>query len=161
MDPNTYHNPSPIRCFVRTYMIALTEMLSKMSISVLELDARYNWRASMHCSPFLTSDLCVLTCITWKLQVIYGHSVYRTTALILETFLVCIRVAWEIQLESYGPRHTSVILWYNIVCVYCKPLHSSLFAAQLCMRTKSTYLIRAMLTRYTAGYSVISINRVC
>ena len=31
------------------------------------------------------------------------------------------RVAWEIWLESYGPRHALFILWYNIICIYCKP----------------------------------------
>ena len=119
--------------------------------SVLDLDGRYDWRVmapSMHCSLFPTSNLCVLTNITWKLQVIhvYGHSAYRTTTLLSKTFLVYARVAWGIQLESYGTRHTSVVLWYNIFCVYCKPVHSSLFVVQLRMTTKSTYLITAYYT---------------
>ena len=50
-----------------------------------------------------------------KLQVIYGRSAYWITALLSETFLVWFRVAWEIWLESYGSRHTLIILWYNIV----------------------------------------------
>ena len=94
---------------------------------VLELDVRYDWWAitpNMHHSPFSISNLYILTRITWKLQVIYEHSAYWTTPLLLKTFLVCIRVAWRIQLESYSTRHASVVLWYNILWVYCKPVHS-------------------------------------
>ena len=98
--------------------------------SVLHLNVRYDGHVmaqNTHCSLFPISHLCVLTHITWKLQVIYGHSAYQTSALVLKTFPLQIRVALEIQLESYGPRHISVILWYNITCVYCKPIHTSLF----------------------------------
>ena len=114
--------------------------------SVLELDVRYDWwvmAPSTHYSLFSISNLCVLTRITWKLQVIYGHSTYWMTTLLSETFHVCVRVAWEIGLESYSTRHASVVLWYNIVCVYCKPVHSSLFVAQLRMTTKPMYLMTA------------------
>ena len=52
-----------------------------------------------------------------KLQVIHGCSAYQTTALLFETFFVWFRVASEILLDSYGPRHTSVVLWYKIVCI--------------------------------------------
>ena len=41
-----------------------------------------------------------------------------------KTLLVWFRFAIEIPLESYGPRHVLVILWYNIVCAYCKPIHT-------------------------------------
>ena len=39
----------------------------------------------------------------------------------------------EIRLESYGPRHALVILLYNIVCMFCKPVYvyTSWFSAQL------------------------------
>ena len=59
---------------------------------------------------------------TWKVQDIYGCSADRTTAILSETFFVWFRCAREIWLESYGPRHKSVVLWHNIVCVYCKPV---------------------------------------
>ena len=52
---------------------------------------------------------------------------YRTTAILLDTFFVWFRVSWEIRLESYGLRHASFALWYDIVWVYCKPVHTSLF----------------------------------
>ena len=132
------------------WMTALLEM----SISVLELDVRYDWQVmvpNLHHSYFLISHLCVLTCITWKLQVIYGlygRSAYWTTAILSETFIVWFRVARDIQLESYGSRHASVVLWYKIVCLYCKPIHTLPFDAKLhvCMTTKLTYLMTAYYT---------------
>ena len=61
---------------------------------------------SIHSSQFLLiQHLCVLPRISWKLLVICGGSAYWTTALLSEIFLVWFRVAREIWLESYGPRH--------------------------------------------------------
>ena len=94
-----------------------------------ELHARYDWQvmsSSMYCSLFLIHHLCILRCITWKLQVVHGHSTYWMTALLLETFLVWFRVAWEIQLESCGPRHAS---W--LICNQCSLLISSLLVSSL------------------------------
>ena len=107
--------------------------------TVLELDVKCEWRViapNMHHSLFPISHFCILTHITWKLEVIYGRYAYRMTVLLSKTFLQCFRVAWEIRLESYGSRHASVVLWFNIVCVYCKPVHTSIFDAQLRMTTK-------------------------
>ena len=103
----------------------------------------------------------------------YGRSAYQMTALVSETFFVWFRVAWEVKLESYGPRHASVILWYNILCICCKLVHTSLFGVQLCITTKLMYLMtayytsndgfivihRAKLASYTTRCSVFSINR--
>ena len=94
--------------------------------------------SSKHSSQFFPINyLCVLTRITWKLQVIYGCSARWMTALLLDTFLVWFRVAREIQMESYGSRHISVVLWDKLVCVYCKPICTSLFGAQLCMTVET------------------------
>ena len=76
----------------------------------LALDARCNWwvmAPNAHHRLFLVCHLCILTCITWKLQVIYEHSTYQTTVPLSKTFLLWFRVAWEIWLESYDPRHVS------------------------------------------------------
>ena len=51
------------------------------------------------------------------------------------------RVACEIQLKSYVPRHALVICWYNILCIYCKPIHTSLSGEQLGMTAKLTYFM--------------------
>ena len=118
--------------------------------SVLEVDVRYKWwvvAPNMH-SSFLSKghNLCILTGITWKLQVIYEHSAYWTTAILSETFFVWFSVSWEIRLESYSNRHTLFVLWYNTVCLYCKPVHTLLFGVQLCVATNLTYLMTAYYT---------------
>ena len=119
----------------------MTALLSEMPIFCIRAGYAI-WLASYgskHVSQCLSGKQFVrmYTHITWKVQVIYWTFAYRTTALQSETFLVCFRVAWEIQLESFGPRYASVVLWYNIVCVhvYCKSLHLSLIGAQLRMTT--------------------------
>ena len=71
-----------------------------------------------------------------------GRSAYRTTALLSETFFAVFRVALEIRLsESFAPRYALVVLWYYIVCVYGKPLYTSLFDTQPRLTTKLTYLM--------------------
>ena len=124
-------------------------------------DVRTASYASKHAShslfdkTFVTVQLYVLRHINWKLQVICGRSACWTTAILSETLFVSFRVAWEIRLESCSPRHASVVLWYNITriscsliqhCVYCNPLRTSLFATQLRLTTKLTYLMTAYYT---------------
>ena len=65
-------------------------------------------------------NLCMLTPVTWKLQVVYGSSTYQTTALLLEMVLLWFRVTWEIWLESYDHKHTSKLYSDTILCVHCK-----------------------------------------
>ena len=45
-----------------------------------------------------------------------------------------------------GPRHTSIVLQYNVVYAYCKLVHAMLFGVQLCMTTELTYLMTAYYT---------------
>ena len=116
--------------------------------SVLKLDVRYDWRVmapNMHHKIFPIGHFCVLTRITWKLQVINRRSVYRTTALLSKIFLVLFIVGWDIQLESYGSRHALIILWNNIACISYKPV-PSLFGAQLHIITKLMYHMTAHYT---------------
>ena len=99
--------------------------------SVLDLDVRYNWQVlapKMHHSLFPISHLCILTCITWKLPVIYECCAYQMTALLMETFVVWFRVVWGIWLYSYGPRHASVILSYKLCNSYYTPARAILQA---------------------------------
>ena len=122
---------------------------------MLELDARYEWRGTppnTHCSLFLISYFCVYTVhvlrsVTGELQVICGHSAYRLTPILLKIFFVWFRVAAEIQLESYSRRHTSDILCYDIMCVYCKSVYTSPFGRQLRLTTKLTYFMTAYYTQ--------------
>ena len=111
--------------------------------SGLELYLRYSWwitAPNMHRSPFWYGIRVCLHAYNCNLKTTgcIGHSACLTTALLLETFLVWFRVAWEIWPESYSPRHAKVTLWYNIVCIFCKPIHTSPFGVQLCMTTKLT-----------------------
>ena len=96
--------------------------------SVLELDViyMYDWQMTppnTHHSYFPTSHLCVHTHITWRLQVICGRSAYGMIALLLDTFLMWFRVVRENQLESYGPRHASVVVWY--IAILCTTMHDN------------------------------------
>ena len=156
-----------------------TALLSVMSIFRFKAgcEIRLVSYGSKHASYsfFPISSLRVLTSITWKLQVIYGRSAHRTTALLSETFLVWLRVAWEIQLETNVRRHESVVFWYNIVCLY-KPVHTSLFGAKLHEHDNKTHVpydsietmalmptmhrfIRTKLASYITRCSIFSINR--
>ena len=120
--------------------------------SVLELDVRYKWWVTppnKHPSLFSISHSCVysvLRHITWKLQAIRGSSAYQTTTVLSQKFFVWFTVALEIQLGSYNSRHASVFIWYNIVCVYCKFVHTLLFGMQLRLTTILTYLTTAYYT---------------
>ena len=128
-----------------------TALLFEMPIFWVRVAWELQWQVMVpkwnaHCSLFPISHLCILTFIPWKLQVSYGRSAYQITALLLKTFLVWFRVAWEIWSERYGPKHISVILWYNIVCVYCKPIYTSLIGLQLHLTPNLTYLVTAYCT---------------
>ena len=148
---------------------------------VLELHARYEcWvmASNMHCTLFLIRHWCVLWCIPWKCQIKIGRSAYQTTTTVLETFCVWFNVAREIFLESYDPRHALVFPWYNIVCVYSKPIDTLLFRVQVQMTTNSCTLwlgtihqmmallpkmhcsIRKKLANNTTHYSGVGTNRI-
>ena len=137
---------------------------------VLELDV----------SQSLISHLWVLRYmyITWKLQVVQGHSAYQKTPLLSETFLVWFRVAWEIWLESYVPRLASVIPSQHCVqilqtCTYiaiwCTTIYDNkthvtfdciLHTKQWGLLTTMRRFIRKKLASYTTCWSVFPINHV-
>ena len=133
-------------CRCSTY--PMTPLLSEMSIFCVraEFETQMASYASKHASQSLFDNpfyaYSVLRCITWKVQVVHECSAYRTTAILSEIF-VWFRVAIQIRLESYSPRHTSVVLWYHIVCIYCKPLYTSLFGTQRRLTTKLAHLMTA------------------
>ena len=100
-----------------------------MSISCVRagLEIQMASYASKHASQSLSDKhfyaYSVLGHITWKLQVVHECSAYQTTVILSEIFFLWFRVALEIRLESYGPRHTSIVLWYHIACVYILQAH--------------------------------------
>ena len=121
------HNSKTTGC-IRTFYLSNNCSTIGDDFSRLELYARYDWRvmtSNMHHSLFLICHLCVLLHITWKLQVVCGHSAYQMTALLPNTFLVCFRVAWETRLAKYSPWHAS---WSfsdtTLSRVHCKSMHT-------------------------------------
>ena len=186
MDSNTHHNYFPILHFVSTYTLnsKLQVVYRRSTDQMTELDVSYG---SKHALQSLSNKPFVCT-YTHKSKTIghtpctpvYECSAYRTTALQLETFLKWLRVAWEIQLESYDPRHALVILWYTIVCIYCKPcIHRDLVGNYTWQQNPQTLwlhtthqtmaflpmmhhftCVRAKLASYTTHRCVFSINRV-
>ena len=111
-----------------------TVLLSEMAIFYIRAGCKIQMvgYGSEYASQCLSNKSFVRTRITWQVQVIYGLSAYRTTVLLSETFVVWFRVALEIGLESYGPRHSLVVLWYNIVCVYCRQAHTYIHPFLVC-----------------------------
>ena len=119
-----------LQSYVDVLHIELLLYYRRCIFSLLGLDVRYELWVTLPKTHYSlsTSHFCiysVLRHITLKLQVICGRSAYWTAAIISETFFVWFRVALDIRLNSYGLRHALVILWYNIVCVYCKSLHTA------------------------------------
>ena len=191
MDPNTHRNhflinilcvltlvTRKLQVICRRSTYRMTALLSGMSIVCVKAGCKMQ---NIYHSLFPISHFrvySVLRHITWKLQVICGRSANRTTAILSETFFVWFRVAIEIWLESCGSRHASVVLWCDIVCVYCKPMYTLLFGTQLRLTTKLTDLMTAYYTpndgllptmhrlhwtklaSYTTHCSVFSINRL-
>ena len=105
-------------------------------------------------SLFPIYHLCILTRITWKLQVVHECSAYPTTALLSKTLFVWFKVAWETRLKNYAPTHALIIFWYKIVCADCKPVHTLLFRAKLHTTTKLMYL---MTTYYCMHQMTVSL----
>ena len=131
----------------------MTALLSKMFIFFVRAGCEI-WMASYvskHALQSLSDKplLCIqiLRHITWKLQVIRGSSAHRMTATLSETFFACFRVPLEIWLESWSPRQASVVLWF-IVCLYCKPVCTSLIGRQLRLTTKLMHLMTAYYSPY-------------
>ena len=127
--------------------------------SVLELDARYQWRGTLpntHRSLFPISHCRVYSAIrhiTWKLQVVCASFKYWTTAIVSEKFFVWFRVALEIKLDSYHPRYASVILWYTALYVYTASLyiHRYLVRNYAWQQNSRTWWLHACTTRQTVA----------
>ena len=62
---------------------------------------------------FRYANLCILTRITQKLQVVWGHITYPTTALLSELHIFWDTAAFEIRSVSYGSKHTLQSLFDN------------------------------------------------
>ena len=63
------------------------------------------WIQTYSTTIFQYNILCILTLGAWKLQVVYGHSTYRITALLSKMPIFCVRAGCEIRMVSYGSKH--------------------------------------------------------
>ena len=130
------HNSKACRSYKDVLYIERLLCYRRCLFSVLELHVKYYFRVmapNTHRSLFPIRHLAcayILTLITRKLQVVYGHSLHRTTALLSKIFVVWFRVAWEIRLESSVPRHESRSFSDTTLCVYTAStyIHTSLFS---------------------------------
>ena len=127
---NMHHSLFLIRQFVselnnyRLYVDVLhIEQLFYYRKCLFSMDARQDCQVTRmtpnaYYSVFVINHLCILKCITSKVLVIYGHSAYRTTALLSEIDLLWFWAAWEIWLKSYATRHILVVVWYKmVICI--------------------------------------------
>ena len=102
-------------------------------VSVLELDARYDWQVmalNTHHSLFPISNLCVLICITWKLLVEYELLAY-----------------WR----GMGGADTHQLFSDTILCVYTASPYIQMYITIWCATTckhdnKTHYLMTAYYT---------------
>ena len=60
-----------------------------------------------HCNLVRYNILSVDTFITQELQVVHGCSTYQTTALLSEMLIFYVEDGFDIQLASYGSKHSS------------------------------------------------------
>ena len=60
-----------------------------------------------HRSHFWIRHFGVLTLVTRELQVVCGRFTHRTTALLSEKYIFCVRFGFEIQIASYLSKHAS------------------------------------------------------
>ena len=135
-------------CF--TYCIQRLLCYRRCIFSMLELDARCEWRftpSNMHWNLFSTSHLCVLAHIISKVHVLYVRFAYRTTALLYRDILC--------EGQSYMKDSTGEIppqarighsFIQNIVCIYRKLIYTLLFGMQQHLTTKLTHLMTVFYT---------------
>ena len=96
----------------RSYKDLLNRLLfyERYLFSGLKLFATYKGRVSILSTAFRLFRLYILgalTLITWKLQVVYRHYTYRTSALLLALSNFFVRSKCEIQLGSLRLKYAS------------------------------------------------------
>ena len=92
----------------------------RFSFSGLDLHMSYNWRVTApntHCRLILIHHfVCtyLITCITWKLQGVYGSSMHWMTTLLQEMFLFWVRATCKHWLVCYTSKHVLQSLSDNL-----------------------------------------------
>ena len=88
-----------------------------------------------HHSFLLRSYLCIFPRITWELQVIYGRSTYRMTALLSKTSLYGLELHEISDWRATTPDMHHIRCLIHIIVCMLQALQTSLFGVQLCMTT--------------------------
>ena len=130
-----------VACGHFTYRMAA--LLLEMSIFCIRAGCQIqlaSYGSTTHHGIFTVSHLYILTCITWNYRSCFA---YYMTAPLSEEFLVWFKFALEIWLEGYGPDMHQSFCDTTLLCVYWKPIHTSLFGTWVCLTTKLTYLMTA------------------
>ena len=109
-----YMHNSKIKGYTRMLYPWMTALLPEIAIFWVRAICE-TWLTSYgskHSSqPLQYYGWCVLTLIPWKLQVVYGRSIYQTTTLLSVMFTFCVRAGCEIWLVSSGSKHKSQYLF--------------------------------------------------
>ena len=117
-------------CRHSTYQ--MTAILLEMSIFCVRAGCKIQIvsYASKHASQSLSNKPFLLIQCNLKISGRMWAFSISNDCYIIRGILCVLRVA-----------HVPVVLWYNIVCICCKPIYTSLFGTQLRLTTKLTYLI--------------------
>ena len=94
----------------------ITAVLSVMFFSSLEPHLSYDWQLmTPGCITvtFQYTFLCVLTCVTCKLHVVYERFGYQVTPSLLVMFIFRVRASYMLQLSGYGSKHAS---YFSPIC---------------------------------------------
>ena len=163
MSPNTESNYLLIQHFVRTYTcnskttgcmwmfyISNDALLSKMSIFCVTAGlkiqmARYICKhasQSLFHKPFLRIHVySALRHITWDHT--WKFSILNDCYSIRDILCVVQSCTGDPTGELRSETRIGHSLIYDIVCIYCTSVYTSLFGSQLCLTTKLAYLVTA------------------
>ena len=132
------HNSKTIGCIHILYIIRLL-YYENCDIAGLELHTSYDWHHSILYTIFVCTYMHNLktTGHTWMFYVLNDCSTIRN--------IFVVRLAWEIELESYGPRHELQLCSEMIMCVYCKHNQENRGACNSSSSLQSTPLLPKMI----------------
>ena len=101
---------------IRNFLIFCIRAACKLHVRLVSCESKHHLQSVRYATMY------VLTQITQKLQVEYGHSDHWTTALLLNMCICWVTVECEIQMVSYGFKH----VWQSLIdmpfvagCPYC------------------------------------------
>ena len=83
------------------------------------------WNQTRIMSTFGYDILCLLTLVTRKLQVVCGSFTYRTTALLSDIYIFCVRARCEMRMVIYASKHASESLSTSHLCILTHILKST------------------------------------